>query len=651
MDTDKLRIAIINPDKCKPKKCSLECSKTCPVNKTGKVCIEVTKNSKICFISEVLCIGCGMCIKRCPFQAIQIINLPKGLENQVTHRYGANSFKLHRLPTPRSGEVLGLVGTNGIGKSTALRVLSGNMKPNLGNFESPPDWKEILKFFRGNELQNFFQKMLEDEMKALIKIQYVDSVAKSKAAKFVVGQRLKNVDKRGMFDQAVDMLDLHAILEREIGQLSGGELQRFIIGMTCVQAADIYMFDEPSSYLDVKQRLRAGRMIRSLLQPQTYVVVVEHDLSILDYLSDYICCLYGTPGAYGVVTMPMSVRQGINCFLAGKVPSENMRFRETELTFKVTEKEEQKTLLKDESDASKDNKTEYHYPTMTKTLGPFKLSVEGGSFKPSEIVMMLGQNGTGKTTLIKMLAGIINPDQEDVEMPRLSISYKPQTIAPKFQGTVQELLQAKLKESWASSIFKTEVLIPLQIESLLDNEVQTLSGGELQRVAIVLALAKPCDIFLIDEPSAYLDSEQRVVASKVMKRWICTSKRSAFIVEHDFIMATYLADKVICFEGIPAKESTCTSPEGLITGMNKFLKMMEITFRRDPTNYRPRINKHGSQKDQEQKSAGNFFLMDDEKLSKEEEEEEKAMAAAGAAAAKAAGGKGGKKGGKKDKDN
>jgi ATP-binding cassette subfamily E protein 1 len=210
--------------------------------------------------------------------------------------------------------------------------------------------------------------------------------------------------------------------------------------MTCVQQADIYMFDEPSSYLDVKQRLRAGRMIRSLLQPLTYVVVVEHDLSILDYLSDFICCLYGTPGAYGVVTLPMSVRQGINIFLAGFIPSENMRFRDFELTFKVSENdnvidlidfggaekedEESKDKDKDSKDPKK-AKNEYRYPAMTKTMGPFKLEVMAGTFKPSEIVMMLGQNGTGKTTLIKMLAGILQPDDESLQLPKLSISYKP----------------------------------------------------------------------------------------------------------------------------------------------------------------------------------------------------------------------------------
>ena len=172
------------------------------------------------------------------------------------------------------------------------------------------------------------------------------------------------------------------------------------------------------------------------------------------------------------------------------------------------------------------------------------------------------------------------------------------------------------------------MLIPLQIETLLDNAVQTLSGGELQRVAIVLALAKPCDIYLIDEPSAYLDSEQRVVASKVMKRWIMTSKRAAFVVEHDFIMATYMADKVIVFDGEPARDTFCTAPESMVSGMNRFLKMMDITFRRDPNNYRPRINKHNSVKDCEQKKAGNYFLMEEsmaalKRKKKENQEEEK----------------------------
>ena len=251
---------------------------------------------------------------------------------------------------------------------------------------------------------------------------------------------------------------------------------------------------------------------------------------------------------------------------------------------------------------------------------------------------MLGQNGTGKTTFIKMLAGVLKPDDPTIEMPRLNVSYKPQTIAPKFQGSVNDLLFQKLGAAWQSPLFKTEVCTPLDLDSILENDVQTLSGGELQRVAIILALGKPCDIYLIDEPSAYLDSEQRVRASKVMKRWIINSRRSAFVVEHDFIMATYLADKVIVFDGTPARESWCTSPEGLISGMNKFLKLMDITFRRDPTNFRPRINKFASQKDQEQKLAGNYFLMEaqmEEEKKEEEKESKKKHATKGAAASSA----------------
>jgi ATP-binding cassette, sub-family E, member 1 len=210
---DKIRIAIINKDKCKPKKCQQECSKKCPVNMTGKLCIEVKPTDTICLIAEQLCIGCGQCVKRCPFQAISIINLPKGLESETAHRYGANAFKLHRLPTPRPGQVLGLVGQNGIGKSTALRILQGNMRPNLGNFTNPPDWKTVLKFYRGNELQKFFTKLLEENMKAIIKVQYVDSLNKSKQlATAVVGKRLRQVDTNDLYDEVVEMLDLESIL-------------------------------------------------------------------------------------------------------------------------------------------------------------------------------------------------------------------------------------------------------------------------------------------------------------------------------------------------------------------------------------------------------------------------------------------------------
>ncbi|EIW69827.1 hypothetical protein TREMEDRAFT_61598 [Tremella mesenterica DSM 1558] len=150
----------------------------------------------------------------------------------------------------------------------------------------------------------------------------------------------------------------------------------------------------------------------------------------------------------------------------------------------------------------------------------------------------------------------------------------------------------------------------MHLENIMDQDVQTLSGGELQRVAICLVLGVPADVLLIDEPSAYLDSEQRIHAAKVIKKFVMSSKQTAFIVEHDFIMATYLADRVIVFDGKPAVESYARTPEGLLTGMNKFLKSLDITFRRDPTNYRPRINKMDSLKDAEQKQSGSYFFVD-----------------------------------------
>lgn len=356
------------------------------------------------------------------------------------------------------------------------------------------------------------------------------------------------------------------------------------------------MFDEPSSYLDVKQRLAAARSIRGLLRPDDYVIVVEHDLSVLDYLSDFICVLYGKAAVYGVVTLPASVREGINVFLDGHIPTENLRFREESLTFRIADAGD---------DFIVDRHRAFNYPTMEKTLGNFHLKIESGDFEDSEIVVMMGENGTGKTTFCRMLAGAEKPDGK-AEVPSMNISMKPQKITPKFQGTVRQLFFKKIKAAFLSPQFQTDVYKPLKIDDFIDQEVQNLSGGELQRVAIVLALGMPADIYLIDEPSAYLDSEQRIVAAKVIKRFIMHTKKTAFIVEHDFIMATYLADRVIVFGGKPSVDAYANSPESLVTGCNRFLKSLDVTFRRDPNSYRPRINKYNSQMDQEQKLNGNF---------------------------------------------
>ena len=231
----------------------------------------------------------------------------------------------------------------------------------------------------------------------------------------------------------------------------------------------------------------------------------------------------------------------------GFIPTENLRFREDSLSFKMVESAEEILL---------DKTRHYSYPAMTKTLGGFKLTVQAGSFTDSEIIVMLGENGTGKTTFIRLLAG----DTPDIETdkPTLSVSLKPQTISPKFPGTVRMLLLKRIKAAFMHPQFQTDVLKPMNLDNIIDQEVTTLSGGELQRVAIVLALGKDASVYLLDEPSSFLDSEQRIIASKVIKRFILHAKKTAFVIEHDFIMATYLADRVIVFEGKPAVAATAT---------------------------------------------------------------------------------------------
>ncbi len=545
-------------------------------------------------ISESLCSGCGICVKKCPFKAINIVNLPDELEADCSHRFSENSFKLFRLPMPQAGTVLGLLGQNGIGKSTTLKVFSGEIKPNLGRFDDPPEWTEIIQYYRGSSLQDYFLKMSEKKIKVSSKPQYVDKIPKAVTGK--AGDLLEKVDERKILDQLADELELRKIWDRPLDVLSGGELQRVAVAAALSRDADVYLFDEPSSYLDVKQRLTVARAIRSLKEQQKTIIVAEHDLAIIDYLSDQICVFYGEPGVYGVVSHVHGVRTGINIYLQGYIADENIMFRKESIVFQ----ERPPTL------GMNINAPLLKWDKFEKTFKGFKLTAEPGEIRAGEIVGILGPNGIGKTTFVKILAGIDESDDKR-KFGELAVSYKPQYIAPDYPGTVQELLMSVAKDNFTSSWYKTEIAQPLRLQVLMDRNVMELSGGELQKVAIAACLSRKTDLFLLDEPSAYLDVEERLNVAKTLRRVVEAHGIPAFVVEHDVVTQDFIADRLMVFNGEPGVSGTANTPTSLRMGMNMFLKEMNVTFRRDPTTLRPRVNKEGSQMDEFQKGIGEYY--------------------------------------------
>ncbi|MCD6530595.1 ribosome biogenesis/translation initiation ATPase RLI [Candidatus Bathyarchaeota archaeon] len=589
------RIAVLNEDKCKPKKCGLVCMRFCPMVKSRVEAIRLEDDKPI--IVESLCVGCGICVRKCPFKALSIVNVPDELESDCSHRYGVNAFKLYRLPTPMPGEVLGLLGKNGIGKSTVLNIFSGKIKPNLGSCLEPPDWPEIIQHFRGSTLQEYFKRLSEGRIKVAYKPQYVDKIPK--VVKGDVRSLLERVDERGVLDEAVERLNLKSILDREISVLSGGELQRVAIAAVMCREADVYLFDEPSSYLDVKQRLIAAKAIRTLIEEDAIVLVAEHDLATLDYLSDKICILYGEPGVYGVVSNVHGVRVGINHYMEGYIPDENVRFRSFPIHFKV----------KTPASSWIATETLFEWGEMEKRYGKFTLKVHEGNVGKGEVIGILGANGIGKTTFIKLLAGVEKPDAGREPEIELSVSYKPQYISSEYGGKVEDLLKSVAKEEFSSSWYTTEILTPLSIGSLLEKQVSDLSGGELQRVAIAACLSKKVDVYLLDEPSAYLDVEERLNMARTIRRVVESRESSAFVVEHDVFALDFIADRLMVFTGEPGVKGVGYSPTSLRDGMNMFLKEIGVTFRRDPTTYRPRVNKEGSKLDRLQKEMNEYFYM------------------------------------------
>jgi len=543
-------------------------------------------------INEPLCIGCGICIKRCPFGAIKIVTVPDELQKDIVHQYSLNSFRLYGLPLVAPGKVTSLIGQNGLGKSTTMKILSGITVPNFGNYGNKPDKEAVVKRFAGSQMGDYFRNLYDGEFRAVLKDQNVDLIPR--VAKGTIGEILRAADHNGRLDEIVSSLNLEGALGKDVSVCSGGELQKLAIGSALLKEADIYLFDEMSSYLDVWERLRIAGLVQQLSKTKM-VMAVEHDLAILDWMSDEVHIAYGQTGVYGMISKQRTTSKAINSFLEGYLREENVRIRTYPIEFQI------------KSDRRKPSGGEVaSWTDLSVTRGDFTLTVHAGRILSGEVIGVMGRNALGKTTFMSALAGSISPDSGSLSRT-LRISYKPQYISTEYEGTVYDLLRTTLKDALDSYTVKAEIIKPLEIENLYDLYVNSLSGGELQRVAITLTLGRDADLYLLDEPSAHLDSAYRMAAARIIRRVMENNRKSALVVDHDVYFIDLISDSLMVFLGRPGISGEAFGPMAMKDGMNTFLRDVGITFRRDGITKRPRINKLDSRLDKTQKLSGNYY--------------------------------------------
>ncbi|RJU97331.1 MAG: ribosome biogenesis/translation initiation ATPase RLI [Candidatus Poseidoniales archaeon] len=588
-----MRVAVLKEDNCQPKKCNDECFHYCPPVRNGQECIIMDDKSGKPHISESLCIGCGICVNKCPHDALIIEKLPSELETDMIHRYSLNGFRLFRLPTPTKESVVGILGPNGMGKSTAFNALSGRIIPNLGDWlNKEPEWEDVVNSLPKGELRDFFMAVRDGGIKVALKPQNVDRLPKR--VQGTVEALLRRVDERNMFDEMTTALGIDHLLDRTVQQLSGGELQRMAICATILRDVDVYFFDEPSSYLDIHERMRIVRIIQKLSETKR-VIVIEHDLAVLDVLADLVHIVYGQKGAFGIFTPARSTRTAINAYLDGFLVEENVRIRDKPIRF-----------LKHHERSVETGSVVVQWGDLGKKLGSFELSTGEGSVHRSEVVGVVGPNGTGKSTMIKILAGEHEYDSGWVTA-NATISYKPQHIDADMDCTVQMWLDSELGMRWRSGEFNVNVIRALGVDSLLPKRVKKLSGGERQAVAIALCLGRDADLYLLDEPSAHLDANARMEAAKAIRRTMEANEKSAFVIDHDVYFIDIVSDSLLVFEGEGGVKGKAMGPYSLRDGMNRFLNDVNVTFRRDHDSKRPRINKSESRKDREQREIGDYY--------------------------------------------
>ncbi len=579
-----VRVAVIDRDVCTNIKCGYVCEKVCPPNRMGEECIVTEKETVFPVISEPLCIGCGLCVKKCPVSCISIVNLAQELAEPI-YQYGTNTFRLYGLPLPMDGAV-SLVGKNGIGKTTAIKLLTRQVRPNFGTSRMKLTDEDIDQRLT-MDVKRYFAKTREG-LKVSVKPQHIDKVRD--AFYGTVGDLLSKVAGKGKVAQTAKLFKLEETLERRVSQLSGGELQKVSIAASYMKNADIYYFDEVTNYLDIEERLRVAVILKDLAEEKN-VMMAEHDLTILDYVSSYVHVLYGDENVYGVVSGVKNVRGGINEYISGYLKDENVRFRSYEIAFSKHSEGEIKTP------------TLVKYEALKRAYTGFTFTSEPGEIKKGEILGLVGKNALGKSTFVKMLVGVEKTDEGE-QLP-LRVSYKPQYITAE-DVEVSELFAGK---SLNGMIFE-DCKRRLGVGKFMDKKLTELSGGELQRVALTLAISQDADIYLFDEPSAFLDIEQRFEFAGLLRKVISESDKAAFVVDHDIVFIDAIANRLIVFDGKSSVNGHASAPLNKRNGMNGFLKVAGITMRRDKDTNRPRINKPGSQLDTEQKASGEYFYHD-----------------------------------------
>ena len=583
-----MRVAVLHEDRCQPKKCQNECYNFCPPVRNGIEVITWRSDNKP-IVSEPLCIGCGICVHKCPHDALTIVNLPDEQEKDTIHRYGMNEFRLFGLPAPEEGNVIGILGANGTGKTTAISLLAGEIIPNLGEWEEEGEWENVIDYYAGTDIQKHFLGLADEKVRVALKPQYVDRIPKMFDG--TLRELLENVATPEKVSEFAEKINITS-LDKKVSKVSGGELQKGAIAATLLKEADLYFFDEPSSYLDIEQRIFMAKMISELGETKS-VIVIEHDLAILDYVTNNIHIMYGSPNAYGIVSQKLAVRNAINTYLDGYIQESNVRIRDNAIKF-----------LKHPPRTGWDGIGLVEWPKLSKKLGDFKLTAEAGEILSGQVLGVVGGNATGKTTFVKMLAGALEPDEGEIES-EITVSYKPQYIEVEEDIIVGDLLQSV--EGFDEHVLNNELNQPLNLEPLMDRKLDTLSGGELQRVAVAECLLREADLYLLDEPSAYLDANQRMITAKTIRRSMEQRGKSALVVDHDVYFIDYISDGLLCFGGIPSKEGKAEGPYNMRKGMNVFLERVGVTFRRDKNTHRPRINKPESRLDREQKSKKEYY--------------------------------------------